>query len=184
MILAAEFLAIPLSAVNIASERRCAILVHSERGYRKLCSVHIQRVFLCIFDMKKGIWYISKLAWIHIWYVSKPVPPCHGTPLMIILRYTHALVAISMGWDSIQKPLEPGKTKKKIPNTSQNPTLWVGPPPKNTQKNQNNYRNMTIILPFFCIFFEFWGPTWSMGFCSVFDFLVTWQLRCSNSWID
>ena len=31
MILAAEFLAIPSSAVKIASERRCAILVHSEQ---------------------------------------------------------------------------------------------------------------------------------------------------------
>ena len=27
-----------------------------------------------------GDWYVSKQAWIHIWYVSKPVPPCHGTP--------------------------------------------------------------------------------------------------------
>ena len=30
MILAAEFLSIPSSAVKIASERRCAILVHSD----------------------------------------------------------------------------------------------------------------------------------------------------------
>ena len=32
MVLAAEFPAIPSSAVKIASERRCAILVHSARG--------------------------------------------------------------------------------------------------------------------------------------------------------
>ena len=48
--------------------------------------VHVLRVFLCIFNIKKGIWYVSKRAWIHIWYVSKPIPPCHGTPLMIILN--------------------------------------------------------------------------------------------------
>ena len=42
MILAAEFPAIPSSAAKIASERRCAILVHS--GPRKLhCSVLIVR---------------------------------------------------------------------------------------------------------------------------------------------
>ena len=36
--------------------------------------------------IKMGIWYVSKRAWIHIWYESKPVPPCDGTPLMIILK--------------------------------------------------------------------------------------------------
>ena len=37
------------------------------------------------FYIKRGIGYVSKRAWIHIRYVSKPVPPCHGTPLMISL---------------------------------------------------------------------------------------------------
>ena len=36
MALAAEFLAMPSSAAKIASERRCAILVHSARGCPKL----------------------------------------------------------------------------------------------------------------------------------------------------
>ena len=34
----------------------------------------VLRVFLCIFDIKKGIWYVSV------------TPPRHGTPLMIILN--------------------------------------------------------------------------------------------------
>ena len=66
-------------------------------GYRKLtfrarvssatpCLVHALSVFPCIFYIKKGIWYLSKRAWIHIWYVSKSVPRCHSTPLMIILK--------------------------------------------------------------------------------------------------
>ena len=40
--------------------------------------MHVLRVFLCIFYIKKGIWYVSKRAWIRFWYASKPVPPCHG----------------------------------------------------------------------------------------------------------
>ena len=50
-----------------------------------LCLVHVSRVFLCTFYIKKGIWYVSKRAWIHVWYVSRPVPPCHSTLVMIIL---------------------------------------------------------------------------------------------------
>ena len=38
-----------------------------------LCSVHFLRTFLCIFCIKKGIWYVSNLAQMHIWYVSKPL---------------------------------------------------------------------------------------------------------------
>ena len=37
MVLAAEFLVIPSSAVKIASERRCAILVHSDPGRLRGC---------------------------------------------------------------------------------------------------------------------------------------------------
>ena len=40
---------------------------------------------LCIFYIKMGNWYVSKRAWVQVGYVSKPVPPCDGTPLMIIL---------------------------------------------------------------------------------------------------
>ena len=35
----------------------------------------------CLFQ--QGNLIRIKTGWIHIWYVSKPVPPCHGTPLMI-----------------------------------------------------------------------------------------------------
>ena len=54
--------------------------VRARASSATLCSVHVLRVFLCIFYIKQGIWYASKRAWMHIWYVSKPVPPCHGTP--------------------------------------------------------------------------------------------------------
>ena len=43
------------------------------------------RVFLCIFYIKKGIWYVSKRACIHIWYVSKP-SSLSRNPLFIILK--------------------------------------------------------------------------------------------------
>ena len=59
--------------------------VRARASSETLRSVHVLRVFLCIFYIKMGIWYVSKRAWRHIWYVSKPVPPCNGTPLMIIL---------------------------------------------------------------------------------------------------
>ena len=62
-----------------ASVRACA-------STATLCSEHVLRVFLCIFFVKEGIRYVSKRAWIHIWCTSKPVPPCRGTPLMIILN--------------------------------------------------------------------------------------------------
>ena len=39
MALAAEFLAIPSSAVKIASERRCAILVHSDQNEIRICII-------------------------------------------------------------------------------------------------------------------------------------------------
>ena len=32
------------------------------------------------FYIKMGNWYVSKRAWIHIWYVSKPVPPLWRYP--------------------------------------------------------------------------------------------------------
>ena len=48
MILAAEFLAIPSSAVKIASERRCAILVHSGTGANVHC---------------RGGWLSTDFAW-------------------------------------------------------------------------------------------------------------------------
>ena len=53
---------------------------------------------LCIFFIKKGIWYVSKRAWIHIWYVSKPVPLCHSTPLMIILKSSGARLFWYLFW--------------------------------------------------------------------------------------
>ena len=68
--------------------------VRARASSATLCSGHVLRVFLCIFYIKKGIWYVSKRAWIHIWYASKPVPPCHGTPLMIILT-----VRAQDGWN-------------------------------------------------------------------------------------
>ena len=37
------------------------------------------------FLYQKGNLMRIKRAWIHIWYVSKPVPPCPGPPPMIIL---------------------------------------------------------------------------------------------------
>ena len=36
-----------------------------------------------IYISKKGIWYVSKRAWIHVWYVSKPVPPVTVPPLWL-----------------------------------------------------------------------------------------------------
>ena len=62
--------------------------VRAHASSETLRSVHVSRVFLCIFYIKMGNWYVSKRAWIHVWYVSKPVPPCDGTPLMITLRWT------------------------------------------------------------------------------------------------
>ena len=62
--------------------------VRARASSETLRLVHVLRVFLCIFYIKMGIWYVSKRAWIHVWYVSKPVPPCDGTPLMIILVIT------------------------------------------------------------------------------------------------
>ena len=49
--------------------------VRARASSAALCLVHVLRVFLCNFDIKRRIWYVSKRAWIHIWYVSKPVPP-------------------------------------------------------------------------------------------------------------
>ena len=47
-----------------------------------LRSVHVLRVFLRIFySFKKGIWYVSKRAWIQIWYVPNPYPPLTVPPL-------------------------------------------------------------------------------------------------------
>ena len=60
--------------------------VRTRASSATLCSVHVSRVFLCIFYIWKGIWYVSKRAWIHIWYVSKPLPPPSRYPLMIILK--------------------------------------------------------------------------------------------------
>ena len=53
--------------------------VRARASSETLRSVHVSRVFICIFYIKMGIWYVSKRAWIHIWYVSKPVPLCDGT---------------------------------------------------------------------------------------------------------
>ena len=57
--------------------------VRARASSAALCSVHVLRVFLCIFFIKKGIWYVSKRAWIHIWYLSKPVPPVTVPPLWL-----------------------------------------------------------------------------------------------------
>ena len=54
--------------------------VRARASSETLRSVHVLRVLLCIFYIKMGIWYVSKRAWIHVWYVSKPVHPCDGTP--------------------------------------------------------------------------------------------------------
>ena len=62
MILAAEFLAKPSSAVKIASERRCAILVHSGSNPRAPTLGHQIVSFSCNFattDMTTCILYLS-----------------------------------------------------------------------------------------------------------------------------
>ena len=53
-----------------------------------LCSVHLLRVFLCIFYIKKeSDTYQNGLGYIFDTYPN-PYPPCHGAPLMIILTCT------------------------------------------------------------------------------------------------
>ena len=86
-------------SAGVPRTSRCSLFGIIERGVPQayvrarapsepLRSVHVSRVFLCIFYIKMKNWYVSKRAWIHAWYVSKPVPPCDSTPLMIILDYT------------------------------------------------------------------------------------------------
>ena len=62
--------------IEIAKRGVPQAYVRARTSSAMLCSMHVFRVFLCIFYIKKGIWYVSKRAWTHIW--------C--TPLLIILR--------------------------------------------------------------------------------------------------
>ena len=48
-----------------------------------LCLVRVLRVFPYIYFIKKGIWYVSQRAWIHIY--PNPYPLVTVPPLMIIL---------------------------------------------------------------------------------------------------
>ena len=61
--------------------------VRARASSATLCSVHVLRVFLCMFYIKKGIWYVSNgLGYMSATYPN-PYPPCHCTPLMTILNF-------------------------------------------------------------------------------------------------
>ena len=134
--------------------------VHARASSAMLCSVHVLRVFLCIFSIKKGIWYVSKRAWIHIWYVSKPVPPCHGTALMIILkiyyqnscqsRFLGVYLVFEVFWDI-------WRSNKENPVASWNATL-------SCPSMASIYANLYLVLISF----------WSWPFLGLFAMVVSY----------
>ena len=134
MIPTAEFPAIPESAAKIASERRCAILVHSGRGFKwgGLPDLDLSSRFLPFCPSPKGpkIKKYSRLP-----SGIKNAPTCYRAPR----------------WPD---PEFPRKIPKKYPSgrNSGTPTKY----PKNTEKIPK-IRIFGILGVFFGIFGVFWG---------------------------